>query len=112
MTSESPLETKNLAFFGTQCTTGHGIGLVFETGDKTVIGQIANLASTASSTSSTLKKEIHLFIKFISVIALSEALLFFCLGFIRGSGALYNFIIAVGVLVSNVPEGVVVAVTI
>jgi len=43
---------------------------------------------------------------------LSEAFLFFCLGFIRGSGALYNFIIAVGVLVSNVPEGVVVAVTI
>ena len=38
MTSESPLETKNLAFFGTQCTTGHGIALVFETGDRTVIG--------------------------------------------------------------------------
>jgi len=38
MTSENPLETKNLAFFGTQCTTGHGIGIVFETGEKTVIG--------------------------------------------------------------------------
>ena len=37
-TSDNPLETKNMAFFGTQCTTGHGVGVVFETGDRTVIG--------------------------------------------------------------------------
>lgn len=37
-TSDNPLETKNMAFFGTSCTTGQGIGVVFETGDRTVIG--------------------------------------------------------------------------
>ena len=46
-TSLNPLETKNLAFFGTRCTAGAGLGLVIETGDRTVIGQIANLATTA-----------------------------------------------------------------
>jgi P-type E1-E2 ATPase len=37
-------ESKNVAFFGTSCTNGNGIGIVFKTGDNTVIGQIANLA--------------------------------------------------------------------
>jgi len=35
---ENPLETKNLAFFGTLCREGRGIGIVIFTGDHTVIG--------------------------------------------------------------------------
>ena len=31
-------ESGNVAFFGTQCTLGSGIGIVFKTGDNTVIG--------------------------------------------------------------------------
>lgn len=31
-------ESHNVAFFGTSCTSGTGIGIVFKTGDKTVIG--------------------------------------------------------------------------
>ena len=37
-------ESANVAFFGTFCTNGQGVGLIFKTGDNTVIGQIANLA--------------------------------------------------------------------
>lgn len=37
-------ESGNVAFFGTACTNGSGTGIVFKTGDHTVIGQIANLA--------------------------------------------------------------------
>lgn len=42
-------ESPNVAFFGTSCTAGHGYGLVFRTGDETVIGQIANLAQSAET---------------------------------------------------------------
>jgi len=42
-------ESKNVAFFGTQCTAGEGTGICFKIGDSTVIGQIANLASSAES---------------------------------------------------------------
>lgn len=42
---DNPLETKNLAFFGTLCKEGSGKGVVIFTGDNTVIGQIAGLAS-------------------------------------------------------------------
>lgn len=31
-------ESKNVAFFGTACTNGQGTGVVFKTGDNTVIG--------------------------------------------------------------------------
>jgi len=31
-------ESPNVAFFGTSCTNGSGIGVVFKTGDETVIG--------------------------------------------------------------------------
>jgi sodium/potassium-transporting ATPase subunit alpha len=31
-------ESSNVAFFGTSCTNGSGIGIVFKTGDSTVIG--------------------------------------------------------------------------
>jgi sodium/potassium-transporting ATPase subunit alpha len=44
--------------------------------------------------------------------AFTEAICFFILGFVRGYGVLTNFVIAIGVLVANVPEGVVAAVTI
>ena len=37
-------ESPNVGFFGTACTNGSGTGIVFKTGDDTVIGQIANLA--------------------------------------------------------------------
>lgn len=31
-------ESPNVAFFGTMCTSGSGTGIVFKTGDSTVIG--------------------------------------------------------------------------
>lgn len=46
-TNDNPLETKNIAFFSTLNREGTGRGLVFATGDRTFIGQIANLAASA-----------------------------------------------------------------
>jgi sodium/potassium-transporting ATPase subunit alpha len=42
--SKNIYESPNVAFFGTECVNGTGVGIVFKTGDNTVIGQIANLA--------------------------------------------------------------------
>lgn len=36
--SKNIFESPNVAFFGTSCTNGSGIGIVFKTGDSTVIG--------------------------------------------------------------------------
>jgi sodium/potassium-transporting ATPase subunit alpha len=47
-TNDNPLESKNIAFFSTLNREGTGKGVVFATGDRTFIGQIANLAGSAS----------------------------------------------------------------
>ena len=41
--SKNIFESHNVAFFGTACTNGSGIGIVFKTGNDTIIGQIADL---------------------------------------------------------------------
>jgi sodium/potassium-transporting ATPase subunit alpha len=42
-------ESPNVAFFGTMCTAGTGLGVVIKTGDSTVIGRIAGLASSTEN---------------------------------------------------------------
>lgn len=43
--NDSPLEAFNLAFFSTNCIEGTAQGIVFNTGDRTVMGRIAGLAA-------------------------------------------------------------------
>ena len=70
-TADNPLETANLAFFGTSCTFGNGLGVVINTGDRTVIGQIASLAQSANTRESLLSSEISRFVRIISTFAIS-----------------------------------------
>lgn len=43
--NENPIEAFNLAFFSTNCIEGTALGIVFSTGDRTVMGRIAGLAA-------------------------------------------------------------------
>ena len=52
---EQPFETKNLAFFGTMCKEGRGRGIVVAIAEKTVMGQIADLAATGGVAKSPLR---------------------------------------------------------
>jgi sodium/potassium-transporting ATPase subunit alpha len=111
-TDDNPLETKNIAFFSTLNKEGTGKGVVFATGDRTFIGQIANLAANASTEEAPLKKEIKRFIIRLTIFAVSIGLLLFCLGFAVGYPPLLNFIFAIGLITANVPEGMIVEVTV
>ena len=111
-THENPLETANLAFFGTQCTTGTGLGVVINTGDRTVIGQIAHLAQSAEAADTPLSIEIHRFIKLISAVAILLGVTFFILGLIFGYGIITNLVFMIGIIVANVPEGLLATVTV
>jgi len=111
-TSDNPFETKNIAFFGTRCTAGTCVGVVFETGDRTVIGQIANLATTERSTANPISREINKFIKIISLIATTEGVIFFIVGLAMGYNIIVCFIFSIGIIVANVPENLIATVTI
>ena len=105
-------ETKNVGFFGTSCTAGEGRGICFRTGDSTVIGQIANLASSAESADTPLSIEIERFIKIISSVAIFLGVLFFVFGVIYEYDIITNLVFAIGIIVANVPEGLLATVTV
>ena len=58
LTNENPLETRNLAFFSTNCVEGTAQGIVINTGDRTIMGRIANLASGLEIGETPIAKEI------------------------------------------------------
>jgi sodium/potassium-transporting ATPase subunit alpha len=111
-TADNPLETANLAFFGTACTNGLGLGVVINTGDRTVIGQIANLAQSAEASETPLSTEIDRFIKIISAVAILLGVTFFILGIVYGYDLITNLVFAIGIIVANVPEGLLATVTV
>ena len=109
---KAPLETKNLAFFGTTCADGTGKGIVINTGDRTVIGAIAKLTNTTEAEETTLGKEINRFIKMISIVAISFGVVFFIIGAGYGYPMVTNMVNAIGIIVANVPEGLLATVTV
>eukprot|EP00954_Amorphochlora_amoebiformis_P028462 1391705-Amorphochlora_amoeboformis.AAC.1 len=109
------LEAKNIAFYGTLCVNGGGMGLVIATGDNTTIGTIAKLAADASNregAQTPINIEIHHFIKIISAVAIFLGILFLILGFILGLDAIDNLVFCIGIIVANVPEGLLATVTV
>ena len=111
-TDENPLETKNLAFFGTLAIDGTATGIVVNTGDRTVFGRIAGLAAGSDQTETTLQRETHHFIVLISALAIFLGVVFFIFGFVKGTPVVNNVVFAIGIIVANVPEGLLATVTV
>lgn len=96
MTDENPLETKNLAFFGTLAIDGTASGIVVNTGDSTVFGRIAGLAAGGDETETTMQREIHHFIILIATLAISLGIIFFILNFVKGTPIVTNLVFTIG----------------
>ncbi|XP_028967045.1 sodium/potassium-transporting ATPase subunit alpha isoform X1 [Galendromus occidentalis] len=112
MTNENPLETRNLAFFSTNCVEGTGLGVVINTGDRTVMGRIANLASGLEMGETPIAREIAHFIHIITGVAVFLGVSFFIIAFILGYHWLDAVIFLIGIIVANVPEGLLATVTV
>ncbi|GFX30985.1 hypothetical protein TNCV_2024881 [Trichonephila clavipes] len=111
-TNENPLETRNIAFFSTNCVEGTGKGIVINTGDRTVMGRIANLASGLEMGDTPIAREIEHFIHIITGVAVFLGVAFFIIAFILGYYWLDAVIFLIGIIVANVPEGLLATVTV
>merc|ERR1712193_288978 len=111
-THENPLETKNLAFFSTNAVEGTSKGIVVSIGDHTVMGRIAGLASGLESGDTPIAKEIAHFIHLITAVAVFLGVSFFIIAFILGYHWLDAVIFLIGIIVANVPEGLLATVTV
>jgi len=111
-THENPLETKNLAFFSTNAVEGTARGVVVNIGDNTVMGRIAGLASGLDTGETPIAKEIAHFIHIITGVAVFLGVTFFIIAFILGYHWLDAVIFLIGIIVANVPEGLLATVTV
>ena len=109
---ENPLETKNLAFFSTNVVEGTARGMVVNIGDNTVMGRIAGLASGLESGDTPIAKEIAHFIHLITAVAVFLGVSFFIIALILGYDCLNAVIFLIGIIVANVPEGLLATVTV
>merc|ERR1712038_1509033 len=110
-TEENPMEATNLAFFGTNCAKGKCRGVVIKTGDETLIGTIAKLTTSTDNVKTPIAIEIERFIHIVSGVAVFLGVSFFIIG-----ATLYdyitNLVFMIGIIVANVPEGLLATVTV
>merc|ERR1740124_1793303 len=81
-------------------------------GDTTVMGRIAGLASGLETGDTPIAKEIAHFIHIITGVAVFLGVSFFIIAFILGYHWLDAVIFLIGIIVANVPEGLLATVTV
>eukprot|EP01133_Synstelium_polycarpum_P008370 gene8370-9837_t len=111
-TDQNPLETSNLAFYSTLAVDGECVGVVVATGDNTTIGKIAKLASKTKPSPTPLKREIETFIKIITIVAICLGAALLTVGFATKVKWIYVIIFCIGVVVAQVPEGLLPTITV
>ena len=82
------------------------------TGDNTVMGRIANLASQIEAGETPISKEISRFVNIITSVAIFLGVCLFFLSIIIGYRWVDAVIFLIGVIVAVVPEGLLATVTV
>jgi sodium/potassium-transporting ATPase subunit alpha len=108
---ESPLQARNIVLAGTSVVSGQGRGVVYATGMRTEFGRIAHLTQTAGETVSPLQREIARLSRIVAGLATGMGVLLFFVGQAMGLPTWENLLFAIGIIVANVPEGLLPTVT-
>jgi P-type Ca2+ transporter type 2C len=100
------LERHELVFAGTGVVAGRGTCLVTATGMMTEIGAVARLTQAVLEEPSPLQREMARVTRVVTVLAVALGVGFLLLGVATGALSLaQGFLFALGVVVANVPEG-------
>lgn len=108
----TPGDQRNMAFMGTIVVSGRAKGVVVETGQRTVLGQIAKDVREVSAFKTPLQDKLERFARLIGFVVIGFSVLVFLAGIMLGAKASDMFMTAVATAVSAIPEGLPVAVTI
>ncbi|MBI2278239.1 MAG: cation-transporting P-type ATPase [Dechloromonas sp.] len=106
-----PLAAHCLLLAGTLVVSGEGSAVVYATGMRTEFGHIAHLTQSTGDTESPLQAEIRRVSRLVAMMALGLGVTFFLLGQAIGLNFWLNLMFAIGIIVANVPEGLLPTVT-
>ncbi|HSL65915.1 MAG TPA: HAD-IC family P-type ATPase, partial [Gaiellaceae bacterium] len=112
LTGESiPVAASERVFAGTHVVSGRAEALVRATGMRTEFGRIAELTQQAREEPSPLELELRHVTKLVALLSIGIGTTFFFLAGALGMGLNERFVFAIGVMVANVPEGLLPTVT-
>ncbi len=111
-TDGRPGEASNLVLGGTTVTTGRAQAVVYATGGATEFGRVAHLTATVERERSTLELQVARIARVISALAVGWGVAVFLLTYaLVGIELDESFIFAIGIIVANIPEGLLPTVT-
>ncbi|KQC38263.1 MULTISPECIES: cation-transporting P-type ATPase [Frankia] len=105
------LSARDLVFSGTTCTAGSARAIVVATGMRTEIGRVAALTEQVSRDDSPLERQVRRVAWLIAAVAVGVGLAFLPLGVLAGLPVNEALVFAIGLLVANVPEGLLPTIT-
>jgi calcium-translocating P-type ATPase len=106
------LQAREIVFSGTTCTEGEASGVVFATGMHTELGRIAALSERVTVEESPLDSQVRRVAWLIALIAITFAIAFIPVATgLAGLGLSPAIVFAVGLIVGNVPEGLLPVIT-
>ena len=108
----SPLESDDLVFGGTLVTGGEAEAIVYATGMGTQLGRIAALTQRVRVEVSPLQQQVNRAARLIAFVAVGAGLVFLVVGTaVAGLPLADALLFAIGLLVANVPEGLLPTIT-
>jgi len=107
----SPLEAHDLVFSGTTCTGGEATAVITRTGMHTEIGRIAALSQRGATAPSPLERQVRRVTWIIAAISVVIGAAFVPAGLAAGLGLSAALTFSVGLIVANVPEGLLPTIT-
>ena len=110
-TGGSKLEARDRVFSGTACVEGQARAVVIATGAHTELGRIAALTQRTGHADSPLERQVKRVAWLIALVAVGSGLLFVPAGVAAGLGWAAAATFAIGLIVANVPEGLLPTIT-
>ena len=105
------LQAADVVFSGTACTGGEAEALVTATGMHTELGRIAALSQRAGRSDSPLEHQVKRATMLIAFVAVGAGIAFLPIGLAAGLSVAAAASFAIGLLVANVPEGLLPTIT-
>lgn len=98
-------ESENILFAGCTVLKGEGEAVVFATGLRTEFGKLAHLSQAIQRPPSPLERETSRMVRILTIIATVMGFSFFMYGMFSGRPIWVNLVFMMGIIVANVPEG-------
>ncbi|HOW60357.1 MAG TPA: cation-transporting P-type ATPase [Candidatus Moranbacteria bacterium] len=108
----SVADISNMIFMGSTLTRGEAVAVVSQTGMDTALGKIAHLVSNVKEDETPLQKQMRVLGRDVTILAVSVGILVLIAGYYYEKSWYDNFLFALALAVSVVPEGLPAAVSV